>query len=538
MTNTLSLKHLKGDLTGGVVAAIVALPLALAFGVASGLGAQAGLYGAIACGIFAGLFGGTPGQVSGPTGPMTVVVASMIAAHTGQPELIFAAILLGGLLQIAMGALKMGGLIRYIPYPVISGFMTGIGIIIIAVEIPPLFGLPTPSNAVEGIKAIADIPSGLNPLAIVIGLVTILIIYLLPRLLRGIPPALVALFGCTLATVYLGLEIPQIRDIGAIPAGMPAPHIPLVSWANLTVIFSAGLSLAVLGAIDSLLTSVVVDKVTFQHHNSNRELIGQGIGNFVSGLFGGLPGAGATMRSIVNVQSGGKTQLSGVIHGVLLLGVLLGLGSLVSTIPLACLAGILITVGISIMDKRGLKSIGRAPSGDILVMIIVLLLTVFLDLITAVLVGLSIATFIFCKRFADLESSEHGHLESLQEFYDTIQRIPPEDLKRIYSYTFVGPLFFGEVSNFNRVLSQLSDIKILILNLENVNLVDQTGVFALDDTIKLLNQRGIRLLFTGLHHHLDPLLTKMNVSRHILPENRFDTLEDALEQIAASYTAT
>lgn len=526
------LPAIKGDLMGGLMAAVVALPLALAFGVASGLGAQAGLYGAIACGIFASLFGGTPGQVSGPTGPMTVVAAGIIATHTNQPELVFGAIILGGVLQILIGAIKGGQLVHYIPYPVVSGFMSGIGFIIILVEIPPLFGLDTPSSAVAGLQSLVRIPGLMIPEALGIGLLTLTLIYLLPRFIKVVPSSLIALIVCSALAMVLGMEIPRIEDIGQIPQGIPMPVLPAISLSDLAIIVPAGISLALLGSIDSLLTSVIVDKITFKRHDSDKELTGQGIGNIVAGLFGGLPGAGATMRSVVNVRNGGQTGLSGVVHGILLLGVLLGAGSIASQIPLACLAGILIATGISIIDYRGLKTVFRAPKDDVLVMLLVLGLTVFLDLIIAVLAGLSLAAFLFCKRFADLEASHHDHLDSLEHLKDIIKQIPEALVRNIYIYTFNSPLFFGEAQNFNLLVSNLSNVKILILDFRNVPMIDQTGLFTLEDSIGILQRKGIRLMLVGLSDELHRKLDKMHLFDKVPAKNCFDSLESALSSFA------
>lgn len=526
------LSNLHGDLTGGLIAAIVALPLALAFGVASGLGAEAGLYGAIACGLFVALFGGTPGQVSGPTGPMTVVAAGIVATHAGRPELVFGAVILGGLLQIIIGAIRGGQLVHYIPYPVVSGFMTGIGLIIILVEIPPLFGLDTPSSALEGVKSLPQIPELYNPFALIVGLSTIAVIYLLPRFAPKVPASLVALVLATIVTSYMGLDIPQIKDIGEIPLGLPIPRLPMLSFSDLLVIVPAGISLALLGAIDSLLTSVIVDKITHRRHNSNKELVGQGIGNIVSGLVGGLPGAGATMRSVVNIQNGGRTNLSGVVHSIILLVVLLGAASIASLIPLATLAGILVTVGISIMDYRGLKRIPKTARDDVLIMLIVLALTVFLDLITAVLVGLALAAFLFCKRFSDLETSYHGHLDTLSHLHDVIHQIPEIHRKQIYLYTFNGPLFFGEARNFKQVIANLKDVHTMILSFQNVPLIDQTGLFSLEDSVHLLENQGSRVLFVGLAGEVKTAMERIGLIHRIPDENFFESLEEAVHHLA------
>lgn len=522
--------NLPGNLMGGLIAAVVALPLALAFGVASGLGAGAGLYGAIACGIFAGFFGGTRGQVSGPTGPMTVVAAEMFSQQAGQPELIFAAIILGGLLQVLMGFFKIGQLIHYIPYPVVSGFMSGIGLIIILVQIPPLFGLDTPANALRGLKMLPQLLTGTNINALGIGLLTIGIIYLLPKVFRLIPATLVALLACTLLVVMTDLPIPQINDVGTIPTGFPTPSIPLFGFrmAELSLVVSAAFSLALLGTIDSLLTSLVVDKITHTRHSSDKELFGQGLGNMVAGLFGGLPGAGATMRSVVAVNNGATSGSASVLHGFILLAVLLGLGSAASSIPLSCLAGILITVGLDIIDYRGLRTIGKAHAGDVFVMVAVLLMTVFLDLIIAVLIGLALAAFLFCKRLSELELSHHGHLDTLTHRYEVLNNIPRDALKQYYIYTFEGPLFFGEARNFAQVISALPEIGTLIINFGSVSLIDQTAAFALEDGLSQLEKRKISVVCVGMPENIASYLSGMGILGMLL-DNCYDNLEDALQ---------
>jgi SulP family sulfate permease len=354
---------LKGDIFGGVTAGIVALPLALAFGVQSGLGASAGLYGAMILGLLAAVFGGTNTQISGPTGPMTVVSATVVAAAIakyGQIEsamgVIILTFLFAGIFQILFGVLKIGKYIKYIPYPVLSGFMSGIGVIIIIFQFFPVLGLPSPGKIFTVFKDLPEAVSILNPVSLGITIATILIIYLFPKLSKVVPGTLVALILITLISFFFSLETPLIGDM---PKGLPALKIGSlsgISFSDFSMILLPAITLAGLGAIDTLLTSVVADNLTRTRHNSNKELIGQGIGNMVSSLFGGIPGAGATMRTVVNVKSGGKTRLSGIIHALLLFIILLGLGKYVAFIPLAALAGVLITVGIGIVDVRGMKN--------------------------------------------------------------------------------------------------------------------------------------------------------------------------------------
>jgi SulP family sulfate permease len=519
--------NITGDIAGGLMAAIIALPLCLAFGVASGLGAASGLYSAIACGIFAGLFGGTPGQCSGPTGPMTVVAASLVAANPDRPELLFAAVIVAGILLIAGGRFKFGQLIHYIPYPVISGFMTGIGLIIVCIEVHPLCGLPGSGNVLNAIQRLTDL-QGFSFEALLIGIFTLSAIYLLPLISKRLPASLLALVAVTWFSQAVHLNIPTI---GEIPMGLPAPSLPTIELIDVRTVLQGGLTLALLGAIDSLLTSLVLDRVVRSRHDSNQELIGQGIGNIISGLIGGLPGAGATMRSMVNVRAGGRTYLSSGLHGVILLLVLLGLHQVASLIPLSALAAVLISVGLGIMDWRSLRRIGRMPRSDTVVMSVVLALTVFVDLIVAVLVGTALASVLFVKRLADAEVSSLGSLDSLAEYRQHAEQIPREVRETIHTYHFNGPLFFGEAKNLISIAEKLSQARYIILRFYNVPFIDQTGAYALEDVIEKWEQNGIKVLFVGLQPHVKQTLEAVGTIHKIDMQNCFDRFEDAIEAI-------
>jgi SulP family sulfate permease len=390
------LSNLRGDIFGGVTAAVVALPLALAFGVASGAGAIAGLYGAIAVGFFAAIFGGTPAQVSGPTGPMTVVMAAVVVQFAGNLAEAFAIVFLGGAFQVLFGLLRVGRFVSYTPYSVVSGFMSGIGVIIMLIQSLPFFGLPTAEGGPLGtLAAWPEVPGALNPQALAIGIAALAVVAAWPRRLAAIlPPPLAAL---TLGTLLGVLFLPAAPVIGEVPTGLPSVRIPSFPLVDLPQVLQASLVLALLGSIDSLLTSLVADSITRTRHNSDRELVGQGIGNMVAGLIGGLPGAGATMRTVINVRSGGRTPLSGAIHALVLLAVLMGLGPLASHVPHAALAGILMKVGWDIIDWSYLRRIRHAPREKVVVMLVTLVLTVFVDLITAVAVGLILAGFVTAR---------------------------------------------------------------------------------------------------------------------------------------------
>lgn len=535
-----NLKFTKGDFFGGLTAGIVALPLALAFGVQSGLGAAAGLYGAIFLGFFAAIFGGTPSQISGPTGPMTVVSAAaigMFIAKAGGVDSAIGAIVLcfvlGGIIQVLMGVIKIGSLIKYIPYPVISGFMSGIGVIIILLQLFPAIGQASPKTTIDVVKEIIPALQNIDIWALFYTVLTIAIIYLFPKITKAIPSTLVALLAVTILSVLLGNEVPVIGDI---PQGFPEIKtneiFSVKSELYLTILETAA-TLAALGAIDSLLTSVVADNVTKTKHNSNRELIGQGIGNAVGGLFAGLPGAGATMRTLVNIRSGGRNRISGVIHAVVLLIILLGAGKYAALIPKSVLAGILITVGIGILDYKGFRHINKVPRSDAAIMIIVLLVTVFLDLLIAVGIGVVMASILFMKRMGDLmeQRTKTNSLGSLQPEMQWIDEVMPEEIKKlVYVKHLDGPLFFGSASGFQSLINKVPDVKFVILRMEKVPFIDQSGLYALEDYVLALEQKGIEVLLTGVQEQPLSRLKSINIIPSLVSEqNVFEGFSDCIK---------
>lgn len=514
-------KITKGDFFGGLTAGIVALPLALAFGVQSGLGAAAGLYGAIFLGFFAAIFGGTPSQISGPTGPMTVVTAATVASFivaagnvNNAIGAIVASFVLAGVLQVVMGIFKIGSLIKYIPYPVISGFMSGIGIIIILLQLFPAMGQASPQSTIDVVKEIVPAVKNINMLALMYCSLTIIIIYLFPKISKAVPSTLVALIAVTVLSVILNKNIPVI---GEIPQDFPPIKIfeltSIPSGLYMTIL-ETGITLAALGAIDSLLTSVVADNVTKTKHNSNRELIGQGIGNTVTGLFAGIPGAGATMRTLVNIRSGGRNRISGVIHAVVLLVILLGAGKYAALIPKSVLAGILITVGIGILDYKGFKHIAKVPRADAAIMLIVLVVTVFLDLLVAVGIGMVMASILFMKKMSEIVE-EKTRISDVSEFADEVDQNDedvPVSLKNDVIVKYIdGPLFFGFASAFQQKIKELPQIRFVVIRMEKVPFIDQTGLYALEDSILSLKQKGVDALFTGLQKQPEDMLRAIKI---------------------------
>ncbi len=542
------LKFTKGDFFGGLTAGIVALPLALAFGVQSGMGAAAGLYGAIFLGFFAAIFGGTPSQISGPTGPMTVVSAATIAlflttSTDGSIESVMGAIIasfvLAGLFQILMGVFKIGSLIKFIPYPVISGFMSGIGVIIILLQLFPAIGLASPKTTIDVVQEIVPAFGNINNWAILYAAFTILIIYLFPKITKAVPSTLVALLAITGLSIILDKSVPIIGDI---PQGLPPINIDgllSIKPKFYSMILEAAVTLAALGAIDSLLTSVVADNVTKTKHNSNKELIGQGIGNSIAGLFGGLPGAGATMRTLVNIRSGGRNRISGVIHALVLLIVLFGAGKYAALIPKSVLAGILITVGIGILDYKGFRHINKVPRTDAAIMIIVLLVTVFLDLLVAVALGMVMAAFIFMKKMSDIaeERTTVTDLVDLRLEEGWSDELIPDNIeKNIVVKHLDGPLFFGFASGFTDRVAKVKDIKYVIIRMDKVPFIDQTGLYALEDAILSLEQRDIEVLLTGLQTAPKVRMERINLIPGLVgKEHIFKTFSECIDWLSKKH---
>ncbi|OIP68461.1 MAG: sodium-independent anion transporter [Oscillatoriales cyanobacterium CG2_30_44_21] len=494
LINKIHFQNWRGDLFGGITAAIVALPLALAFGVASGAGAIAGLYGAIFVGFFAALCGGTPAQVSGPTGPMTVVIttviASVLATYKDDPEtglaIAFTVVMLGGLFQILLGVMKLGQYITLMPYTVISGFMSGIGVIIIVLQLPPLLGYAGSGAVLDTMKVLQSYITNPNPVALGLGLLALIIVFLAPpKLNRILPSPLLALVVCTLVSVIFFKDA-NISRIGAIPSELPKIRIPTFDANHLIDMLRYGVTLGFLGAIDSLLTSLVADSITRTQHDSDRELIGQGIGNMFAGLFGGLSGAGATMRTVVNVQAGGKTPLSGIIHAVILLLVVLVAAPLTAVIPNAVLAGLLLKVGFDIIDWQFLKRAHHLSFKGTGLMYLVLFLTVFVDLITAVVVGAFIANLLTIKRLTDIQSQNVQATTDPTAAHNLTgeeQEIMTKSNGDILLFQLGGPLSFGAAKTISQRMSIIKDYKAIVLDLSEVSTIGVTAALAVETIV-------------------------------------------------------
>ncbi len=607
-------KHIKGDLFGGITAGIVALPLALAFGVSSGLGPSAGLYGAIFIAFFAALFGGTNTQISGPTAPMTAVsmiaIASIIALNDGDISkalpIILTVFLLAGLMQIALGGLGLGTYIKYIPYPVVSGFMTAIGIIILVTQILPAVGyypkedseyvtqfkpaakekilesflsenkedrFLTPedfkqtivkaetiteaailkeaetlaANNASGVlgtfKVLGNAFKNINWLEFVLALVTIIIIYGFKRITTAIPSTLVALVVVTGIAYGFGLNYRPIQEI---PGGLPVPNFEIFTKfkiGNILPYFFTALTLALLGAIDSLLTSVIADNMTQTKHKPNKELVGQGIGNSIAALFGGIPGAGATIRTVINIKSGGKTRLSGMIAAVLLLIILLALGPVASQIPAAVLAGILITVGIGVMDYKGLKAIPYLPkdikfgplklSSEVIIMVLVFVLSSIWNLVYAVGIGLVFASLLFMKKIGDL-TAERSKVGSLEEVPWADEKDFPSKLKEeVFIKHANGPLFFGSNNEFQILADQIPDTaNTVIIRMDKMHYMDQSGLYTMEEIVQELKKNTITVLLVDIQNQPRLMMEKIDIIPDLIPqEHIFKTFEACLKWV-------
>ncbi len=523
-------RNFHGDFFGGITAAVVALPLALAFGVASGVGPLAGLYGAIFAGFFAAVFGGTKVQITGPTGPMTVVMALVVTHFGGDPGTAFAVVILAGVFQILFGVAGIGRYVKLTPQPVVSGFMSGIGVIIIIVQLAPMLGHAGPDGSMlVKLAALPATAAALNPGALAIGLITLALVFFTPRAItRFVPSPLVALIVGSVVTAAVALDVPVI---GEVPSGLPTLLLPDVALADVGVIVRFALVLAFLGSIDSLLTSIVADSMTRTQHDSNRELIGQGIGNAVAGLFGGVPSAGATMRTVVNVRAGGKTQLSGVIHAAILLLIVLGAGSIVQHIPHAVLAGILLKVGIDIIDWKAIARTTRAPRAGVIIMLITLALTVFVDLITAVAVGFVMASVLFVARTADAQVSNAKiafGADEIDDLNDEERTILEHSRGRIVLFHVAGPLSFGSARDIARMLQSDIEKDVLAIDMRDVPFIDSSASFALDEVIQRLNEDGDSVLLFGARENVIDTLSRTEVLARLGPGSIFPDRTAAL----------
>lgn len=593
--------HIRGDFFGGLTAGIVALPLALAFGVSSGLGPSAGLYGAIFVSFFAALFGGTNTQISGPTAPMTavsmVVIAGIIASFDGDVNQalpsILTVFLLAGIMQVGLGLLGLGQYIKYIPYPVVSGFMTAIGVIIFLTQILPSVGYypkedlqfveqfkpqaeqiifdnilkdenekgvlvlenfketikraegitqaqimqesqtlagAEASGVIGAIKVIPRALRNISWLELLLSIGTIIIIFGFKKITTKIPSTLVALLVMSGVAIAFGFEYKSIEQI---PEGIPIPNFEIFSsfsFSSITPYIFTALTLALLGAIDSLLTSVIADNMTKTKHKPNSELIGQGIGNSIGALFGGLPGAGATIRTVVNIKAGGKTKLSGMIAGVILFIITVSLAPLASQIPAAVLAGILITVGINVIDYKGLKAIPYMPRTEVVIMIVVLILSSVWNLVYAVGIGLVMASLMFMKQIGDMTGKQSDLKPLDEESWSDESDFPAKLKEEVFIKHIKGPLFFASLTDVQQLSKQIPDnATTIIIRMKLMPYIDQSGLYALEDILIDLATKGTKVLLVNIPKQPKYMMERIDIIPDLVPEDQiFNNFKECL----------
>jgi len=545
--NEIGRHNFRGDLFGGITAAVIALPMALAFGVASGAGAEAGLYGAIFVGFFAALFGGSPTLISEPTGPMTVVFTAVIAKLIASDPvngmaMAFTVVIMAGMFQILFGVMKLGKYVTLMPYTVVSGFMSGIGIILIILQIGPLLGQPSPSGGV--IAVLENLPtllSAIQTYEAMLAILTVSILFLIPKNLKQhLPPPLVALIVATLISVIFLTET-GIRRIGEIPTGLPDLQMPIFSVEQWQVMLIDAVVLGMLGCIDALLTSVVADSITRKRHNSDKELVGQGIGNIMSGLFGGLPGAGATMGTVVSIQAGARTALAGLVRAGILLIVILWAADLTSVIPLAVLAGIALKVGIDIIDWSFLKRAHRISGKGALITYGVILLTVFVDLIAAVGIGLFVANVMTITRLSELQANDVKAVTDPDntdlELSEREKEILRDAKGKIMLLYLRGTMIFGSSRAITHKNSQIGGCHTLVVDITDVKHLGVSASLSLEESILEMINAGRSVYIVTTREQALQRLGRLDVLKYIPEENIITGRELALERISTKSIA-
>lgn len=541
--NSFSLNNLKGDIFGGITASVVSLPMALAFGVASGAGPVAGLYGAILVGLFAALFGGTSTLISEPTGPMTVVMTAVLTAMlANNPEnglaMAFTVVMIAGVFQILLGLLKLGKYITLMPYSVVSGFMSGIGIILIVLQIAPFLGQPTPAGGVTGtLNELSALWANIQPQETLLGVLSLALLFFIPKAwTKIIPPQLIVLVLGTLVCFFL-FQDANIRKIGEIPIELPTIYFPTFTQDQVITMILDGMVLGTLGCIDSLLTAVIADSLTRQEHKSDKELIGQGIGNLVSGLFGGLPGAGATMGTVVNIQAGARTAWSGVTRALILIVVVLGAANLTQHIPLAVLAAIAIKVGINILDWSFVKRAHKVSMHATFIMYGVMLLTVFVDLIVAVGLGVFIANVLTIERLSELQTR---NVKAISDADDDVpltaeeKRILDKADGKVVLIYLSGPMVFGVAKAIAREHNSIKHQDAVVLDLVDVPLIDTTISLAIENTIKDAVDSKRTVFVVKPHAQAKATLERLGVFELIPGTHLCDTRTEALTKALAT----
>ena len=528
--------QLAADAVAGLIVGVVALPLAIAFAIASGVTPDRGLYTAVIAGFLISGLGGSRVQIGGPTGAFVVIVYGIVQQY-GVDGLL-AATLMAGFILLALGLAKLGGAIKFIPFPVVTGFTAAIGVLIAIQQLRDALGLrmtDPPAELVERLAAYAEHAGTLNPHAAGVTLFTLAILVFWPRLSRRVPSPLVALLAGTAAARLLDFPVETIGSrFGAIPSSLPSPVLPSVSFAELRELVGPALAIATLGAIESLLSAVVADGMIGGRHRSNMELVAQGVANIVSPLFGGMPATGAIARTATNIKSGGRTPVAGMVHALTLLLITLFFGRWAELIPLAVLAGIVLMVAYHLSEWRVFVHELHAPKSDALVMLTTFLLTLLVDLTVGIGVGMVLAAFLFMKRMAEVtnisivrrEFEETGEAAGDDQGAIYRRQIPPG----VEVYEINGPFFFGAAEKFRETLGEVSRRpKVLVIRMRNVPAIDSTAMHALKDLIRRTRAEGTQVLLSDVHSQPLIALGRSGLLDEIGEDNLFGNVDDALE---------
>ena len=547
--NRINATNLRGDAFGGLTAAVIALPMALAFGIASGAGAAAGLWGAVIIGLVASLFGGTPTLISEPTGPMTVVFTSVIISFTAtadSPEqalaMAFSVGLLAGVFQILFGVFRLGRYITMMPYTVISGFMSGIGIILVLLQLGPFLGQDAPTGGV--IASLSQLPNlirGIEPLELALSVFTLLVLWFTPASVKRVcPPQLLALVLGTLLSLSLFASA-DLRTIPEFSAAFPVPRLPTLSGGQIRLMVVDAAVLGMLGCIDALLTSVVADSLTRQEHDSNKELIGQGLANVAAGLFGALPGAGATMGTVVNIQAGGRTALSGIIRAVVLMLVVLLAAPMASRIPLAVLAAIAVKVGIDIIDWEFLKRAHHLSIKAAVITYGVIALTVLVDLIAAVGIGVFVANVLTIDRMSALQSKKVKTISTADDDVELTQEeqfLLDQASGKVLLFQLAGPMIFGVAKAISREHNAIGNCQVVVFDLSEVSHLGVTAAIALENAVKEAMEVGRRVFLVGATGSTENRLRKLKLLERLpqshISTDRLSALRLAVEGLSAN----
>ena len=529
MLNRIHANNLRGDAFGGLTAAVVALPMALAFGVAATGDPAPGLWGAVIIGLVASMFGGTPTLISEPTGPMTVVFTSVILSLTATaPDketamaMAFSVVILAGIFQILFGVFRLGRYVTQMPYTVISGFMSGIGAILVILQLPAFLGQKASGGVIGTLTSLPSLVAGIQPMELALALITVAILWFTPSGIKKFcPPQLLALVLGTLLSVTL-FQDAGLKTIPAFNAELPTLQMPNFSGGQMRLMFVDAAVLGMLGCIDALLTSVVADSLTRTEHDSNKELVGQGLANIASGLFGGLPGAGATMGTVVNIQAGGRSALSGLIRALILMVVVLAAAPLASMIPLAVLAGIALKVGIDIIDWDFLQRAHHLSVKAAVITYGVIALTVLVDLITAVGIGVFVANVLTIDRMSALQSRK---VKTISTADDDVELSSDEQLLldqasgKVLLFQLAGPMIFGVAKAIAREHNAIGNCQVVVFDLSEVSHMGVTAAIALENAVKEAIEAGRDVFLVGATGSTRKRLEKMKLLERLPQQN-------------------